>query len=779
MSAIAGRVLPLPKGPYNPSETYDPMDYVFYNGSTYVCKLQSLGNLPTNTTYWQIWAQGTAAAVAGNYYGECASAANVQNKVVSVSADQNFILQKGAILGVKFTYTNTFSASALNHITLNVNSEGAYPIYFGDTEDPTGTNPVAFGKADFIHYYLYDGVHWIYIANSGVQTAKETPFSAPGFIATNAEDAIVEAAENGGLLPHVVVSVETGSTVTLTKGGTTITATETSAGVYEADIDSYGSWTVTATKSGATATDTLTVDTVKVYNVTLSYVPDGSTVTPTDVIQTWLACSQITDKSYTTLNEVLADSTTLAALMADNNAVNYLVRSTTWASGITGNALAMHHIGINNYCANTLLADSTWKNAIGGSTYIDNVLNDKNSYMTSADAPSGEVTWSDISTSYPTFEGWKAFGGGQWISTGAQSDHWLCYEFDAPKKIYGFSFGEHPEYYTLTGEIQAYINGAWETVYTISKNAPYRYEVHEFSNPVTSQKLKFIVHTFSGGDPNIGVSLSGFIYYGREDIPATITKKTFATATDAEINEMCKWSERGVIDLETDCGWAVGQEHTFTLGAIAATGTFNGITWNVANAQPQQTRTIVLTNKGGPELVSPVLNTDGTSRNYNAFAWDYKDCLDAKEKMNATATNTGSWGATVIREWFNSGLLQQMLLVLPKLCNLIKVITAKEYGGTVNEVTQDYMAPRAEKEVFGSKTYSNEAEANALTQITFYQTSANRIKNVLENPSEWFERSPEWANNHDNTFCVVYTNGTPVFALADVEYGIAPFGGLG
>ena len=54
-------------------------------------------------------------------------------------------------------------------------------------------------------------------------------------------------------------------------------------------------------------------------------VPEGSTVTPTDDIQTWLACASITDKTYTTLNEVLADSTTLLALMSNNNAADYLL----------------------------------------------------------------------------------------------------------------------------------------------------------------------------------------------------------------------------------------------------------------------------------------------------------------------------------------------------------------------------------------------------------------------------------------------------------------------
>jgi hypothetical protein len=76
MSASAGRVLPIHQGSYNGATTYNPLDEVLYQGSTYLCKQQSTGNVPTNTTYWQMVAQkgdtGTTAyesAVAGGYAG--------------------------------------------------------------------------------------------------------------------------------------------------------------------------------------------------------------------------------------------------------------------------------------------------------------------------------------------------------------------------------------------------------------------------------------------------------------------------------------------------------------------------------------------------------------------------------------------------------------------------------------------------------------------------------------------------------------------------------------
>lgn len=111
-------------------------------------------------------------------------------------------------------------------------------------------------------------------------------------------------------------------TITCSDGTTTYTATTTSSGSTTFNVNATGTWTITCNGK------TTSVDVVLEYETTM--VPEGSTVLPTDDIQTWLECAGITDKSYTTLAEVLADSTTLLALMSSNNAVDYLVRSKTW-----------------------------------------------------------------------------------------------------------------------------------------------------------------------------------------------------------------------------------------------------------------------------------------------------------------------------------------------------------------------------------------------------------------------------------------------------------------
>ena len=55
---------------YVAETTYQANDVVSYNGSTYICILESTGNLPTNATYWSLMAQkGTDGAGSGDISG--------------------------------------------------------------------------------------------------------------------------------------------------------------------------------------------------------------------------------------------------------------------------------------------------------------------------------------------------------------------------------------------------------------------------------------------------------------------------------------------------------------------------------------------------------------------------------------------------------------------------------------------------------------------------------------------------------------------------------------
>jgi hypothetical protein len=75
----------------------------------------------------------------------------------------------------------------------------------------------------------------------------------------------------GCLAPRLTVTAPTGSTVTASRGSTTLTATE-SSGTWVFNLTDYGTWTVSATLGVNSASGTITVDTVKEYSLELSYV---------------------------------------------------------------------------------------------------------------------------------------------------------------------------------------------------------------------------------------------------------------------------------------------------------------------------------------------------------------------------------------------------------------------------------------------------------------------------------------------------------------------------
>lgn len=231
-------------------------------------------------------------------------------------------------------------------------------------------------------------------------------------------------------------SVFAGKTITCTDGTTTLTAVCPSASPYivEFDVETDGTWTISGTVNGKTHSISITLNT----SATLHEIPTGSSVTPVANVQTWLHCANIWSKSYTTIAQVLADTSTLLALISSNNAVDYMARSTSWASAVTANSSAMTYIGANSYCTNKLLANSTWLNAIANSSYIESVLNVKVPTMTSNTTPSGEASASSVAGSHYAYWAFNdsTSNDDNWISAnGSALPQWIYYKFPNQTRI--------------------------------------------------------------------------------------------------------------------------------------------------------------------------------------------------------------------------------------------------------------------------------------------------------------------------------------------------------
>ena len=130
----AGRVRFVGRGEYSNSTQYYTFDYVNYNGNSYFAKSNTLGNLPTNTTYWQLVAEK----------GNVGSTGPTGNGIASIT--------KTSTSGLVDTYTITFTngntttfnvtnGNGIDHISLTSQSGATkvYTIYFTDGNTTTFT----------------------------------------------------------------------------------------------------------------------------------------------------------------------------------------------------------------------------------------------------------------------------------------------------------------------------------------------------------------------------------------------------------------------------------------------------------------------------------------------------------------------------------------------------------------------------------------------------------------------------------------------------------------
>ena len=123
--------------------------------------IRSCSNISSGT--WSNWHR---LSTTGSFYGTCSTAAAEQNKIATINGNLGFVLEIGTVVGIKFTNTNTYSATTDAPVTLNVNDTGAKNIYYNNSATPTGTNTKAFGYANRINYYMYDGTYWVFLSAS-------------------------------------------------------------------------------------------------------------------------------------------------------------------------------------------------------------------------------------------------------------------------------------------------------------------------------------------------------------------------------------------------------------------------------------------------------------------------------------------------------------------------------------------------------------------------------------------------------------------------------------
>lgn len=401
MSAIAGRVLLIPKGAYDANVTYHMLDVVSYGGNSYVAKQTTAGNTPSaDNAYWMLLSAGSAVASI-NDIGDVLITSPTNGQVLKYNAtsqkwengqDKGGLLPhliiiseagEDVVKAVKGSTEIIATETSTGHYECDVPEFGTWTIHAVLNGDDAQVNLVV----DTVKIYTVDDSHF-----------------------------------------HADITVNFPvweATCNLAGQGESYYAT---SDPYTFTVHSAGTYTITVVEGSNTYTDTVEVTAT---GQTFSKVVPAPADAPTGDINYWLWYGGIdnTQGDYSSLADILADTTALSALMASQNAVDYLVRNTSWATSITASEDAMTYIGLNNYCADTLLADDTWMTAICNSTYFESVLNDKIPTMTGETTPSGECFGTNNARGGTK---WGVFSGsdGDWTSGNNSNEGYLGYIFD-------------------------------------------------------------------------------------------------------------------------------------------------------------------------------------------------------------------------------------------------------------------------------------------------------------------------------------------------------------
>ena len=95
---------------------------------------------------------------------QCDTAASTRQKVASIVDNATWTRNVGSIVAVKFANSNTYEATASNHITLNVNGTGDADIYYNASNANTGSSTNIYGYKNRYSFYMWNGTYWVWLS---------------------------------------------------------------------------------------------------------------------------------------------------------------------------------------------------------------------------------------------------------------------------------------------------------------------------------------------------------------------------------------------------------------------------------------------------------------------------------------------------------------------------------------------------------------------------------------------------------------------------------------
>ena len=589
---------------------------------------------------------------------------------------------------------------------------------------------------------------------------------------------ILNIGGGGGVKPRIVVTAPTGSDVTLSKGSTILYAPEVS-GTWTFNVPEQGDWSATAILGSKTASKTVSVSKVGVYNVTLRYVSTTLNDNSWEDIKGVADASEgqnywaVGDTKQITINGKLSDGLTLS---------NYQ----TWVY-----IIGFDH---NKDVEGTGIAFQGFKTAQTGGT--DVALCDSGYDISKT---SGQ--WFNMNNSETNAGGWnsslmrnttlpllKAALSSELTSTIRKA---TIYSDNTGGSSTAASYvtATHDELYLLAEfeifGVRSHANNAEQDyqkqyAYYASGNSKVKYK-HNSTTAAAYWWGRSIVATNASHFCIIrpdGTFNAAHAYYSSGLAPAfkVGTTPIFPTLNDNSWDAISKVAYTS----EGANYWSVGDTKEITLNGKLSDGLTlsNYKTWvyilGFDHNEAVEGKGIVF---GGFKTAQ----TGGVDVALCDSQYGVQKTSGQWFNMNNSNTNTGGWKSSRMR----STTLPLVKSALPSdLQAVLKTSTiySDNVGGTTSSesnvtATQDDIYLLAEYEIFGGAiyVYANSYEQNHQQQYAYYVDGNSKIKyrhDSTANASNWWERSVRATDA--NLFCYTGVGGDPGRSNANFPWGLAP-----
>lgn len=254
---------------------------------------------------------------------------------------------------------------------------------------------------------------------------------------------------------------------------------------------------------------------------------------------------------------------------------------------------------------------------------------------------------------------------------------------------------------------------------------------------------------------------------------SVLTIVSWADGTDAEISAMLDAYYADEIDIYDY--WNVGDERKVSLSAMSATG--------VGESHVAQTVTMVLLNKGGKELVTPI-----NGHTECAFVVGQKNCLANGTTLEGgyvlSSLNYNGYPSSERKEWCNETYRNAIPSTLRGIFKQHKNYVASNSTQTsVPTAITDYFILPSIKELTGSVGTANATAESKNSQFTYYSwASTQYMKKAGDSGSSanFWTSSKKYYNSTSSVnayqMCYVDMAGSTSASQQTNLYGIAPQG---